>query len=391
MSNWKVRFCICLIGSVWLLPHSEIAIAQTRTANPLSTEIDKSDPVIPLGYKKRKLSAFEINRITREMEKLDRTAKAELEQGNGEKAFQLWYRQLKLARAVGNKVEIKALGDVGAIAWQANRGTDLRNIANRLITLESEAKDDLSPLLLEFATAYQQVRYLERAIAIQEQILAKNRESGLPIVEENLKTLGKLYLAQFNYQQAAQTYEQLLSLAQTKTRIDPQISFYLETLIDIYDRTGQNKQIIDASQRLITVYQTTGKLNKIPQLELAIADNHVAQKQIPEAIEAYERAFTLASKDRQLAIANNALDSLGKLYQGQEEKELAIATFNRLLDVQRQSYNYYGLVNTYDILGKIYLRLNRNKEAKQNFKQALKLAKTLNYKVKYLSSQIEKL
>jgi tetratricopeptide (TPR) repeat protein len=92
-----------------------------------------------------------------------------------------------------------------------------------------------------------------------------------------------------------------------------------------------------------------------------------------------------------LAIANDALDSLGKLYLRERQEQEAIATFTQLLDIQQQSYNDYGLINTYDILGKIYLDSGQSKPAKHYFQQALDLAQTLNYKVEYFKQQISQL
>ena len=390
MNIYRVICLICL-SAFFGLSIPDPSIAQNRL-NPLEVEIDQSDPVIPLGYKKRELSTFEINRIKREIEKLDRSAKEKLQQ-EGDKAFKLWYRQLKLARVIGIETEIEALGEVGEIAWQANRGEDLRNIANRLIAIESEIKDeDLSPKLLEqFATAYQQVRYVRQAISIQKQILAYyKQQEDLPAIKENLQILGSLYLSGFNYQPAAEIYKQLLTQAQAQSQTDSQISSYLKTLIDIYDRTEQTKQAINARQRLIKTYEATGK-DKIPPLKLEIADNYLALNQTAKAIKAYEEAFTLASKNKQLAIADNALNSLAQLYRKEGKQELAIATLNRLLDVQRQSYNYYGLINTYDTLGKIYLKSARKQQAKQYFQQALELARELDYNLNYFNNQIEKL
>ena len=82
---------------------------------------------------------------------------------------------------------------------------------------------------------------------------------------------------------------------------------------------------------------------------------------------------------------------MGKLYQREGKNQKAIATFNRLVKIQRQSYNYYGLVDTYDTLGKIYLKSDRDKQAKQHFQKALELARDLDYKVNYFTSQIKKL
>ena len=394
MKNYWVVFSVLLAGSIILAPIHNNLLAQPKTTNPLEIEIDKSDRVIPLGYKKRELSTFEINRIKREMDRLDRNAKQELQQGEGDTAFELWYRQLRLARAVGIKTEIAALGEAGEIAWQANRGEDLRNIANRLKTIESqiEIESTSDELLEQFAKAYQQVRYIEQAIAIYQQILQSNKaRANSAAVELNLKTLGELYLAQFNYPEAAETYEELLALTQSKSQVDSEIDSYLQTLVDIYDRTEQTKSAIATKKRLIQSYTAAEKTAKLASIELAIAFDYEALNQTQEAVAAYDRAFTLASAERQLAIANDALEGLGKLYQKEGENKKAIATLNRLLDVQRESYNYYGLVNTYDMLGKMYLKLAQTKVAKKYFQQALELAKTLNYKVSYFNNQIKKL
>ena len=383
--------CLVFLSASIGLATTPASVAENRPLNPLEVEIDNSDPVIPLGYQKRKLSVFEINRIKREIEKLDRLAKDKLQQGNGNEAFKLWYRQLKLARAVDPETEIESLGEAGAIAWQANRGEDLRNIANRLITVESEIADsDSSPSLKKLAIAYQQVRYLPQAISVWEQILANNsQKKDFAAVENNLQTLGRLYLSQFDYPSAAKIYDRLLTEAEAESSESPQIDLYLKTLINIYDRTAQKKRAIDTRQRLITRYEA--KQHKIPPLQLAIADNYVALDKAVKAIAAYKSAHTLATKNQQLAIAEDALDNLGQLYQQQGQEQKAVATFTRLLKLQRQTYNHYGLINTYDTLGKIYLKSARKQQAKQSFQQALKLAQDLDYKVSYFNSRLEKL
>ncbi|MEL7419774.1 MAG: tetratricopeptide repeat protein [Cyanobacteria bacterium J06555_3] len=391
MNKDRIVFGFLLAGSIILAPVSYV-LAQPETSNPLEVGIDQSDPVIPLGYGRRELSAFEIRRIEQEMAQLNRSAKAELQQGNGKEAFKLRYRQLKLARAVGVAREIETLGKVGAIAWQENRGEDLRNIANRLITIESKIETDelAAETGQKLATAYQQVRYLEQAIAIYEQILAQNeQQKNSNAVAENLQTLGELYLAQFNYSSAANSYEKLLELAQTKPDLDLQTSLYLKTLADIYDRNGQTPQALAAKKRLYNNHEATNKTAQLAELKLAIADDYQALNQTSSAIEAYNQAFKLASENQQLAIASNALTGLAELHQQEGETEQAIVTFEQLLDLQRQAYNYYGLVNTYDTLGKIHLASAQPQQAKQYFQQALAIAKDLNYKVEYFARKIE--
>ncbi|MEO0847684.1 MAG: tetratricopeptide repeat protein [Cyanobacteria bacterium J06648_1] len=88
-------------------------------------------------------------------------------------------------------------------------------------------------------------------------------------------------------------------------------------------------------------------------------------------------------------MASNALTGMAELHQQAGETERAIVTFERLLELQRQAYNYYGLVNTYDTLGKIHLASAQPQQAKQYFQHALAIAKDLNYKVEYFARKIK--
>jgi tetratricopeptide (TPR) repeat protein len=408
MNSWQIKiiFSILLAGGINLVALQPNLLppllAQSKIpdpkVNPLEKKIDARDPIIPSGYGKRELSTFEIARIEREIKRLEETAARELEQGNEDQAFELWYRRLKLARAINTEVEIEALGKIGAIAWRSNRAWDLRNIANRLIVIELEISDadSASKLLQPLATAYEQVRYLEQAIAVYQQILRENKQQQNSVAEaENLTTLGKLYIAQFNYPSAAKTYQELLTLAEAKSDSDQfdlnQVNFYLSTLSDLYDRTGQTQRAIATRKRLIDNYTASNQLKRVAALEFAIAQDHATLNQTQQAKEAYQRAVTLATAQQQLAIALDALDSLGKLYLKKGQEQEAIATYMQLLEIQQQSDDDYGLINTYDTLGKIYLVSGQNKLAKHYFQQALDLSQTLNYQVEYFKQQISRL
>lgn len=400
MNSGKIKNLIWLLVTVSLLSVQEAVLAQGQSANPLEVKINGSDPVIPPGYGQRELSSFEKYRIEKTISELNQSAQAELNQGNQDQAFKLWYRQLKLTRAISAEKEIKTLGDIGAIAWQENRGLDLRNIAARLISLEGEitTKNPLSlDLLNQFITAYQQVRYLDQAINIQTKINKISRRSdnyNLAREQENSEVLGKLYLAKFDYQNAAKTYQSLLSLVDNENPEFPiknKADLYLKTLINIYDRTGQINQAIATKQRLVKHYTVTKKLTKIAKLNIAIARDYETLNQIPQAIENYSQAAAIATQTQQLAIAEDASIRLGKLYQQSEQVEQAIVTYEKLIEIQQQSYNYYGLINTYDTLGKIHLKLNQKVKAKQSFQEALVLAQSLNYKVDYFNNQIRQI
>lgn len=381
MYNGKLFLLIWCLGANVLLVAPRTAIAQSQSVDPLL--VDRNDPLIPLGYGKRKLTSFEKYRIEQKIAELDIAAKTALDRDNIDRAVKLWYRQLRLARSLGRLIEIEALGNVGKSAWSENRGQEVRNIAERLQDLEKEITADKTPAdlyLKPLAKAYQQVGYLDKAIDIYQQIIATGKNSD----REDRRKLGQLYLALFDYQRASQVYQKLVNRGNEGARQSD-----LDILIDIYERTQKYEDAIAIRAISIEQYSARGKTKKIPVLEIATARNYEALEQTDKAILAYDRAFNRALKIKHLAIANDALQSIGLLYQKQGKLDKAIATYNRLLLIQQQSYNHYGLIASYDALGQIYLKLDKNNLAKRYFQQGLDLAKSLNYKVKYFEDKIK--
>ena len=385
-SNYRLIFLFCLL-SIGVVFSGKLAFAQNYGDNPLLEAVDKSERLIPSGYGRRELTSFEKYRIEETILELDRAAKAELKQGNGDEAFKLWYRQLKLTRALDRIQEIEALGEIGAIAWKENRGTDVRNIAERLIAIEEELTQISFDAPDSLATAYQQVRYLDKATGIYQQIVANSKKQNNPIAEQkNLETLGELYLARFNYYPAADVYQELLASTEPN---EPKRTIYLQNLANIYDRISQPEKAIAVKQRLIEQH-IESKSDEAMDLEIAIAGDYETLNQTDRAIEVYNHALESASTNQKLATASDILSRLGKIYQESEQIDEAIATYNKLLEIQQQSYNDYGMLDTYDTLGKIYLDSDKTK-AKQYFQQGLELATSLNYKVEYFEDSIEQI
>ena len=370
------------LGVAALIVTPKAAIAQH--VDPLL--LDSKDSLIPIGYGRRELSSFEKYRIKKEIAKLDQAAKNELDRNKIDSAMKLWYRRLRLTRIVDTKAEIEALGKVGAIAWSENRSVDVRNIANRLIAIQTEKGTDKklsSSLLVPLATAYEKVRYLDKAAAIYQQILANNKKSK----PKTLEKLGELYLGIFDYDNASKVYQKLLAEATSKE----QKQLHLKALIEIYHNTEKHSKAIAARKQLIQQYTTDNKNNKIPALEIAIAQGYQTIKQIDKALQAYDRAFKKASDTKQIAIARDASLGKARLHQQIGNTEQAVNTYNKLLAIEQQTYNYYGLINTYDTIGKIYLKSGQKKKAKQSFKLGLEQAQKLNYKVDYFRDRLKSL
>ena len=387
-----------------------IVSAQIETYNPL--ESTEPDPLLPPTERARPFSKIEKRVIKRTTTALDSQAQAQLALGNKDEAFTLWYRELRLQRALGTIEEVNALGRVGKIAWQQNLTQDLNIISDRLLAIEELAtvENTLSPeLLISLGNAYQQVKALDCAVIIYQQILQNNRqEDNQQKEEKTLETLGKLHLARFDYTSAATVYEELLKFVRSQnstesSNIDNYVAdrqpkhnnlreeFYLTQLVTIYDKSSQPAQAIVIKQQLLKKYLANKKNEQLAALKLSLAKDYQALKQPKQARKYYEEAFNLAWSLQQFALAEDSLQKLALLYQEYQKPTAALKIYQELIKVEKQAYNYYNLMNTYDRIGQIHSQLNNHQQALIAYKKGLDLAKSLSYRVDYFQNKIEQL
>lgn len=377
------------LGSIQLL-----ATAQTNNTNSLEIPLD--DPLLPSPKINRDLSPLEIRRVKQEVTKINQEATAELAIGNQELAFQLWFRELRLQRALGREAEVIALGRIGNIAWQQNRGLELREIAERLITIEQKAQTENNlnnEFLNAIGVAYQQIKYLDQAINIYKIILEEVRKQNDLVAEQNnLELLGKLYLAKFDYLSAALIYEELLTLVQNnlaREENSKRIETYLIELVEIYHRLEQPEAAIKSQKQLIDQYITEGRINSVATLKIAVGNDYQNLQQPQLASQYYQEAYTLAQSLQQVALAADALTQLAILYQQENQLQLAISTYQQLIDTEQKADNFYGLMNAYDNLGNIYLEIEDYSQALVSFEAGLAIAESLNYRIDYFIDKIQ--
>lgn len=386
--NLAIILLLFCLGASEIKSKENVLLAATGFSNPLETT--QSDPLLPQSSIKRSLTPLEQKRVREATVEIDTQAKVEFAAGNQEEAFQLWYRELRLQRALSRKEEITALARVGAIAWENNLSQHLRFITQRLVTIEEEAtaKESLTPQLLDsLAKAYEQVRDVDKAIAIYQKILTNTRkQDDIETEKLTLETLGKLYLAKFDYVQAAKIYEELLSLVPTEVE-----TAYLRQLAEIYDRLSQPVKALGIKEQLAQKYLNNQQLEELAALKISLAENYQATQQLEKASQNYQEAYALAKSLQQLALTEDSLKKLAQLYSDRHQSDRALQTYQELLKVQQKSYNFYGLMNTYDRIANVYWQQNNYTQALTAFEQGLTIAESLNYRVDYFTGQINKI
>lgn len=381
-----------LFSFSWLLVDiNYIAIAQTENFKPLA--IPQNDPLLPSNNLQRELSPLEKKRVRSEIATLEIQAKQKLEQGQQKQAFKLWFRQLRLYRAISQREEIIALGRVGEIAWQANLKEELKVISQRLndvyqkLNLQNELAKEL---LNALGTSYQQIRSLDNAIAVYHDLLIQAHQvNNFQLEQKYLEVLGELYLNKFNYIQAAAIYEELLNTAKKITNQE-NLDLYLSKLVEIYSYTKQTRQAIIVKKQLIEHYLSQNNNEQIGKLTISLGDDYQSLGEAKLAIVSYQEASVLTESLQQIALTSEALEKLGNIYQKQKQYFLAIKTFQKLLDIERQTNDTYGLMKVYEQLGKVYLITENYEKALNAFSNGLKIAQSLNNRVSYFTDLVDR-
>jgi tetratricopeptide (TPR) repeat protein len=357
--------------------------------NPL--ELNQPDPLLPPLLINRPLSPQERDVLTAALTQRDQQAQARYKAGDIPGALDLWNRELRLRRFLGVREEVASLSKVGEVAWRESQVTEVRVITQRLQQIQQEVQARPRPaydLLLSIAQAYQQMRAQSQAISLYNQLLITARQRQDAKREQQiLAAQADLYLAWFDYPNAAATYQRLLTLARARKDSANEI-VYTQQLAYVYQQNNQFPQAIAAQQRLVDIYRRQKNFVPIPALKLAIGDEYVALNRPDLAASSYQESFATARSTQAYGYASDALQRLATLYDKLKRPDDTLVVYQLLLDVQQQSYNTLGMLNTYDLIGQTYRTQGKKEQAIAAFRQGLQIAQRLNYKISYFNTQI---
>jgi tetratricopeptide (TPR) repeat protein len=389
MGLLKAIASICL-----MIFSSSVGFAADEQPKPSPLEITKPDPLLPRQpTKKQPLSPQQRQQLQPALDELNAQATTQYQAGNKLAAFEIWYRELRLRRFLGVLEEVKALGRVGAIAWQDNQKEGVQAITKRLKEIQQEAQKrppvDVT-LLAALGQSYQQVRLPGLALEVYQQLLADARANQDKTREiEILKLLAELQLSYFDYPKAAATYEELLSFALAQGDYLNQV-VYVQKLAYIYDRAKQPQNALLAKQRLLESYVKNDRIDKIPALKIQIGGDYELLGKPNEASQTYQEAYQQAWDLKQYANVSQALQKLANLYYTRGDRQSALQIYNVLLQVEPRSYSFYDLMNTYDRIGQIYLELKDYPQALAAFQKGLEIATALKHQEAYFTAQIDR-
>lgn len=393
------KFYFAVVCSLFWLILSSPTYAQSNNEDdptvfpPDPLEFRTLDPMLPQSARDKKpLTEEEKTQLQQSLNELNQQATELFQAGDKVTAFAVWYRELRLTRILGLLPEVEALTRVGAIAWQENSREDIKFITKRLLAIQTKAT--AKPIVeldlwRALATAYEQVRAPDKAVVAYEQILRAARvQQNTEEIAATLIKIGELSLNWFDYQKAAVTYNELLNLAKEQNNGEQQIT-YLKQLTYIYEKLKQPLQVITTKQQLIELYQNLQNFSEIPELKLAIGSQLESLGQIEEAAQQYEETYSFAWSIQQYSGAADALRKLVALQLSLKQIDAALQTSEILLQTDQLAHNFYGMMNTYDQIAKLYLEQQNYSQALAAFERGLAIAKQLSYREAYFTRQIQ--
>ncbi len=381
-----LAIAIVSIGGV-----SSAAWARDDVFPPNPLEPDEADPLLPRMVVDRPLSDQERAVLNAALNELNRDARARFDSGDVIGAFDIWFRELRLRRALGLREEVASLSRVGEVAWNESQTTEVRLITQRLLEIEQEVQAQQPvdyDLLLAIAQAYQKVRAREFGVALYDQILVQARLDGDLVTEETaLRALGDLHLAWFDYPNAAAAYQDLLAFVRAQRDKLAEIDA-LRQLAYIYDEGNEPTEAIAVRQQLVDIFEGRQELTELPALKLAIANDYRDLGQPDLAAPTYQEAFAIARSVSFYGYAREALANLAALYLELDRPQDALVVYQLVVDVGQQSYDYYSMMNAYDQIAQIHQRRGATNQALAAYRQGLVLAQQINFRVDYFTEQI---
>jgi tetratricopeptide (TPR) repeat protein len=358
--------------------------------NPL--EMTEPDPLLPTMVIDRPLSPQEQSVLSTAIDEIRGQAEAKFRAGDAAGAFELWNRELRLRRVLGPAQEVESLSRVGEVAWSQTQTTEVRVITQRLQAIEQELQTQTPPdydLLMQIAMAYQKMRARDQAVSLYGVLLTQaQQQKNVPQQQQILTALGDLHQSWFDYPNAIGAYRQLLALARAKSDGAAE-EVYLQRLAGLYQENQQPEEAIAMQQKLVDIYKRKQEFNLIPSLKMAMGDQYIAAQRPDLAATNYQEAYAVSRSIQQYGYASEALQRLVGLYRSLERLDDVLVVYQLLIDVQQQSYDQLGIMNSYDQIGQIQRTQGNNAQAAASFRQGLQLAQQLKYKVGYFLTQLQ--
>src|SRR5205809_2497849 len=203
------------------------------------------------------------------------------------------------------------------------------------------------------------------------------RDNSLLGTANALVGLGDVYAAQGDYRRAADNYQQIMKLAESRDNKEG-IAVLSLKLGDIHYYQGNFPQALDYYQKSVNLYEKLGSRQDIADPLLRIGDAYFAQNDNTRALEYYQRSLKIYEQTFGRGGAAFLLNRIAEVYAAQGRFEEADDFYRRSLKLQEELGIKSITATTLNGIGMIRYRQGNYAEAAKLSARAAELAKEGN-------------
>ena len=200
------------------------------------------------------------------------------------------------------------------------------------------------------------------------------RDNSLLGTANALVGLGDVYAAQGDYRRAADNYQQIMKLAESRDNKEG-IAVLSLKLGDIHYYQGNFPQALDYYQKSVNLYEKLGSRQDIADPLLRIGDAYFAQNDNPRALEYYQRSLKICEQTFDKGGAAFLLNRIAEVYAAQGRYEEADDYYRRSLKLQEELGIKSITATTLNGIGMVRYRQGNYAEAAKLSARAAELAK----------------
>ncbi|MGB7442512.1 MAG: tetratricopeptide repeat protein [Coleofasciculaceae cyanobacterium] len=181
----------------------------------------------------------------------------------------------------------------------------------------------------------QALQYYQQALLITREIRDRDVERRI------LSSIGNIYRIQAQYSQAIESYQEALRIEEQQRRVGNsrgwgwgrKLRRLAEIYIKIHSEPNRYADAIAVFEEMLSGFRSNGEREPEAELLIAIANEYLAQREHPRAVEFYQQALavTRASGDREEEL--KLLRRLGKIYRQQKQYSKALEAYQKALIV----------------------------------------------------------
>lgn len=292
--------------------------------------------------------------------------------GQIQRAIEYHDQGLTIAREIGDRQgegnHLGGLGGAYSSLGQVQRAIEYREQA-LTIAREIGRRHNEGVLLGNLGFHYRSLRQVQRAIEYFEQAVAIFRKMGdRRHAGFFLHGLGSSYLDLGRVAQAIELFEQTLAVARKMGDRHNEAN-HLGGLGNVYRSLGQVQRAIEYYEQALTITRELGhRISESKWLDnLGTAYRDLGQ--MDKAFEYHRQALAIVQSIGNPQLESATLFNLGKAHRLTERYEVALANFDRAIELNPDSdwYHYER--------GLVYMAKNMSDQAQKNFSQAIGLAR----------------